>query len=69
MAGIPAMLPQAITGLKQRAALMPDNKETQRALGLTLTYNEETRREGITILSHISGDESAKKAFVKHCYG
>lgn len=61
MAGIPAMLPQAITGLKQRAALMPDNKETQRALGLTLTYNEETRREGITILSHISGDESAKK--------
>lgn len=61
MAGVPAMLPQAITGLKQRAALMPDNKETQKALGLTLTYNEETRREGITILGNISGDESAKK--------
>lgn len=61
MAGIPAMLPQAIAGLKQRAALMPDNKETQKALGLTLTYNEETRREGIAVLSEISGDESAKK--------
>ncbi|MCT8249329.1 tetratricopeptide repeat protein [Proteus faecis] len=61
MAGVPAMLPQAITGLKQRAAAMPENKETQKALGLTLTYNEETRREGITILGNISGDESAKK--------
>ncbi|QAV23093.1 cellulose biosynthesis protein BcsC [Proteus hauseri] len=61
MAGIPAMLPQAIAGLKQRAALMPDNKETQKALGLTLTYNEETRREGIAVLSKISGDESANK--------
>ncbi|EMH1771667.1 BCSC C-terminal domain-containing protein [Proteus mirabilis] len=60
MAGIPAMLPQAIAGLKQRAQRMPDNKETQKALGLTLTYNEETRREGIAILSKISGDETAK---------
>lgn len=69
MAGIPAMLPQAIAGLKQRAALMPDNKETQKALGLTLTYNEETRREGIAVLSKISGDESANKGFAKHYYG
>ncbi|OAT29363.1 cellulose biosynthesis protein BcsC [Proteus myxofaciens] len=60
MAGIPEMFPQAITGLKQRAALMPANKETQKALGQTLTYNEKTRREGIDVLNKI-GDDSVKK--------
>ncbi|WON78081.1 cellulose biosynthesis protein BcsC [Serratia sp. UGAL515B_01] len=58
LAGTPATIPQAIDGLKQRLALQPNDTQTRVVLGKVLTYQESTRREGISMLASMPPDNS-----------
>lgn len=59
MAGDSATLPDAIAALRSRASAMPGDAATQQALATTLTYQESTRREGISQLAALAPDDKA----------
>nr|WP_318383907.1 tetratricopeptide repeat protein [uncultured Enterobacter sp.] len=63
MAGDSASLPDAVAGLRQRASTLPGDAPTRLALATTLTYQESTRREGISQLDALAPeDKNADKA-------
>ena len=50
LAGIPASRQEAIAGLRDRLSQQPNDNAAKLALGRILTYDENTRREGIGLL-------------------
>lgn len=63
MAGDSATWPEAVAAMRQRASIMPDDVPTKTALAMALTYQEQTRREGINQLSSLAADDkNADKA-------
>ena len=60
MAGDRSLLPQAVDKLRQFAAAHPQDKSAQLALGKVLSYQESTRREGISLLESLA--ETSKEA-------
>lgn len=48
---------EGVAGLRQRASIMPDDAATKRALATALTWQENTRREGIAQLSALAQDD------------
>jgi Tfp pilus assembly protein PilF len=63
MAGDSASWPIAVAALRQRSTMLPDDAASKQALGMALTYQPATRREGITLLSALAPeDKSADKA-------
>lgn len=55
LAGIPASRAQAVAGLRERLASQPRDNAARLALGRILTYDENSRREGISLLSGLAG--------------
>ncbi|WP_337263880.1 MULTISPECIES: cellulose biosynthesis protein BcsC [unclassified Serratia (in: enterobacteria)] len=69
LAGTPEGRQEAIDGLKQRLALQPSDTQTQVVLGKVMTYQESTRREGISRLAAIAptnseADQGLKQALL-----
>ncbi|WP_312543900.1 cellulose biosynthesis protein BcsC [Pantoea eucalypti] len=63
MAGDRTLLPQAVEALRQFAAQHPQDTGAKLALGKALTYQEQTRREGIEMLSALaSGNQDADRS-------
>ncbi|WP_156293797.1 cellulose biosynthesis protein BcsC [Serratia oryzae] len=69
LAGTPEGRQEAIDGLKQRVALQPSDAQTQLVLGKVMTYQESTRREGISRLAAMAptnseADQALKQALL-----
>ncbi len=69
LAGIPASRPQAIAGLRDRIAQQPRDISAKLALGRILSYEDGSRREGITLLtsladSHKEADSALRQALL-----
>ncbi|TCV95579.1 cellulose synthase subunit BcsC-related outer membrane protein [Biostraticola tofi] len=69
LAGIPASRPQAIAGLRDRIAQQPRDISAKLALGRILSYEDSSRREGITLLtslaaSHKEADSALRQALL-----
>ncbi|HAU8263053.1 TPA: tetratricopeptide repeat protein [Kluyvera intermedia] len=63
MAGDSATWSEGVAGLRQRVKMMPDDNASKQALAMALTWQQETRREGIAQLSALAADDkSADKA-------
>ncbi|XTZ39158.1 cellulose synthase subunit BcsC-related outer membrane protein [Salmonella enterica] len=63
LAGDSATWSEAVDAMRQRASIMPDDVSTRQALAMTLTYQEQTRREGIEQLGTLAADDkNADKA-------
>lgn len=63
MAGDKARYPQAVSGLRSLAARNPQDNAARIAHGKVLTYQEDTRREGIALLENMaSGSKDADGA-------
>jgi thioredoxin-like negative regulator of GroEL len=63
MAGDSATWSEGVAGLRQRVKMMPDDNASKQALAMALTWQQDTRREGIAQLSAIAADDkSADKA-------
>lgn len=58
MSGDPAQLPDAIRGLQARVAAQPGNGAARLALGKAMTYQEPTRRDGISLLNGLATKNS-----------
>ncbi|MEA9389915.1 cellulose synthase subunit BcsC-related outer membrane protein [Acerihabitans sp. TG2] len=59
LAGIPASRPEAIAGLRNRLNQQPTDSAAKLALGRILTYDENTRREGIELLMPLARNNKA----------
>lgn len=69
MAGDKASLPQAIQGLQQRVAEHPNDNASRLALGKVLTYQDSSRRDGISLLGTMAdknteADRSLRQALL-----
>nr|BAY00717.1 cellulose synthase subunit C [Enterobacteriaceae bacterium UMI-11] len=63
MAGDSATWSEGVAGLRQRVKMMPDDNASKQALAMALTWQQDTRREGIAQLSALAADDkSADKA-------
>ncbi len=59
LAGIPASRSEAIAGLRTRLNQQPTDSAAKLALGRILTYDENTRREGIDLLTPLANSNKA----------
>lgn len=63
MAGDSATWSEGVAGLRQRVKMMPDDNASKLALAMALTWQQDTRREGISQLTALAAeDKSADKA-------
>ncbi|WP_410013021.1 cellulose synthase subunit BcsC-related outer membrane protein [Sodalis sp. C49] len=59
LAGVPASRPDAIAGLRSRVSQQPSDTAARMALGRILTYDENTRREGVGLLAPMAANNKA----------
>jgi cellulose synthase operon protein C len=65
LAALPAERKHAVQGLRKLARQFPGNEKYSIALGRVLTYDSETRAEGITLLRRFPADRDADDALRK----